>query len=182
MAASSSSRVEDEDPPHVIGGDLNIPAKDAIAKDDPNLYYYWVHLTDLERDKSHEKGKSAAKVPEDRGMIGSLIEVQCGMMRLVRSLDVFANLCSLPGIIAVVTACLSPSLFFAVSFVTVSIAMLLWLLLGPLNSLLRRDMAWTRLCLKKRAKESKISRKAKLIKGRKSGKTKKVHLVRSKRN
>ena len=79
---SSSSSALDDDPPHVIGGDLSIPAKDAYAKDDPTLYYYWVHLTDLERDKSHEKGKGSTKVTEqDRRLVGSLIEVQCGMMR-----------------------------------------------------------------------------------------------------
>ncbi|PPQ71756.1 hypothetical protein CVT26_007597 [Gymnopilus dilepis] len=78
---SSSSSALDDDPPHVIGGDLSIPAKDAYAKDDPTLYYYWVHLTDLERDKSHEKGKGSTKVTEqDRRLVGSLIEVQCGMM------------------------------------------------------------------------------------------------------
>ncbi|KJA26175.1 hypothetical protein HYPSUDRAFT_133617 [Hypholoma sublateritium FD-334 SS-4] len=80
MDASSSSAL-DEDPPHVIGGDLKVPSKDAFANDDPTLYYYWVHLTELERDKSHEKGKSSAKVTDqDKRLVGSLIEVQCGMM------------------------------------------------------------------------------------------------------
>ncbi len=80
MDASSSSAL-DEDPPHVIGGDLKVPSKDAFANDNPTLYYYWVHLTELERDKSHEKGKSSAKVTDqDKRLVGSLIEVQCGMM------------------------------------------------------------------------------------------------------
>ncbi|KAF8973733.1 ATP-utilizing chromatin assembly and remodelling N-terminal-domain-containing protein [Flammula alnicola] len=80
MDASSSSTLDD-DPPHVIGGDLKIPAKDAFAKDNPTLYYYWVHLTELERDKSHEKGKSSTKITDsDKRLVGSLIEVQCGMM------------------------------------------------------------------------------------------------------
>ncbi|KAH9486764.1 Imitation switch two complex protein 1 [Psilocybe cubensis] len=80
MDAPSSSTIDDE-PPHVIGGDLKVPAKDAYAKDDPTLYYYWVHLTDLERDKSHEKGKGSVKISDqDKRLVGSLIEVQCSMM------------------------------------------------------------------------------------------------------
>ncbi|KAF8912833.1 ATP-utilizing chromatin assembly and remodelling N-terminal-domain-containing protein [Gymnopilus junonius] len=80
MDAPSSSALDD-DPPHVIGGDLKISAKEAYANDDPTLYYYWVHLIELERDKSHEKGKSSTKVTEqDKRLVGSLIEVQCGMM------------------------------------------------------------------------------------------------------
>ncbi|PPQ89585.1 hypothetical protein CVT25_012330 [Psilocybe cyanescens] len=80
MDASSSSTLDD-DPPHIIGGDLKIPAKDAYANDNPTLYYYWVHLTDLERDKSHEKGKSSSKISDhDKRLVGSLIEVQCNMM------------------------------------------------------------------------------------------------------
>ncbi|KDR85163.1 hypothetical protein GALMADRAFT_1322895 [Galerina marginata CBS 339.88] len=80
MDAASSSTLDD-DPPHVIGGDLKTPTKDAYTNDNPTLYYYWVHLTELERDKSHEKGKSSTKVTEqDKRLVGSLIEVQCGMM------------------------------------------------------------------------------------------------------
>lgn len=87
MDAPSSSTLDD-DPPHVIGGDLKIPPKDAIAKDNPALYYYWVTLTELERDKSHEKGKSATKVTDqDKRLVGSLIEVQCGMMRWITSIS-----------------------------------------------------------------------------------------------
>jgi bromodomain adjacent to zinc finger domain protein 1A len=83
MDASSSSALDDE-PPHVIGGDLNIPVKDALTKDNPDLYYYWVYLTELERDKSHEKGKGTTKITDqDKRLVGSLIEVQCNMMRLV---------------------------------------------------------------------------------------------------
>ena len=81
---ASSSSTLDDDPPHVIGGDLKVPAKDALANDNPTLYYYWVHLTELERDKSHEKGKSSTKITDaDKRLVGSLIEVQCGMMRFL---------------------------------------------------------------------------------------------------
>lgn len=79
--SGSSSLSLDDEPPHVIGGDLRIPSQDAISRDDPELYYYWVHVLELEKDKSHEKGKSSAKGSEKDGkMIGSLLEVQCGMM------------------------------------------------------------------------------------------------------
>ncbi|CAA7266601.1 unnamed protein product [Cyclocybe aegerita] len=78
-AASTSAL--DDDPPHVIGGDLHYTLQESIAKDDPALYYYWVHLTELEKDKSHEKGKSTPKVTEhDKKLIGSLIEVQCNIL------------------------------------------------------------------------------------------------------
>ncbi|KAF9569735.1 chromatin remodeling complex protein [Agrocybe pediades] len=81
MAASSSSTLDEDDRPHVIGGDLSIPTKDAVANDDPHLYFYWVTLKDFERDKSHEKSKGGAKVPEqDRAMIGSLVEVPASIM------------------------------------------------------------------------------------------------------
>ncbi|KAF9478043.1 chromatin remodeling complex protein [Pholiota conissans] len=80
MDAPSSSTLDD-DPPHVIGGDLSIPVNEATAKDNPALYYYWVYLTELERDKSHEKGKSTTKITDqDKRLVGSLIEVQCNMM------------------------------------------------------------------------------------------------------
>ncbi|KAF9056339.1 chromatin remodeling complex protein [Panaeolus papilionaceus] len=80
MDPASSSTLEDE-PPHVVGGDLKTPLQEANANDNPALYYYWVHLIELERDKSHEKGKSSVKITEaDKRLVGSLIEVQCGMM------------------------------------------------------------------------------------------------------
>lgn len=92
-ASSSTPSVLDEEPPHVIGGDLKIPTKDTITKDDPARYFYWVHILELEKDKSHDKSKSAGKNTEkDASMIGSLMEVQCSMMRyafccLVRELN-----------------------------------------------------------------------------------------------
>ncbi|KAJ6604346.1 chromatin remodeling complex protein [Mycena vulgaris] len=81
-ASSSVSPIEDEDPPHMLGGDLKEPVKDANARDDPKLYYYWVHILELEKEKSHDKQKAtAAKNAEKDGkMIDSLREVQCDMM------------------------------------------------------------------------------------------------------
>lgn len=79
--SSSTSSLEDE-APHVLGGDLKILAKDAIAQDNPALYFYWVHILELEKDKSHDKSKGASKSSDKDGkMVGSLMEVQCGMMR-----------------------------------------------------------------------------------------------------
>lgn len=80
-SSSSASSLEDE-ALHVIGGDLKIPVKDANARDDPMLYYYWVHILELEKDKSHSKDKTAAREAEkDAKLIGSVMEVQCPMMR-----------------------------------------------------------------------------------------------------
>lgn len=82
--APSSSSTED-DIPHVIGGDLKIPIKDANAQDNPALYFYWVNILELEKDKSHEKKAVTPKTTEkDDKMVGSLMEVQCGMMRYRR--------------------------------------------------------------------------------------------------
>ncbi|KAF8898556.1 chromatin remodeling complex protein [Infundibulicybe gibba] len=78
--ASSSASTLDEEAPHSIGGDLKVQAKDAIARDDPSLYYYWVHILELEKDKSHDKKQSTKSADVDGKMIGSLMEVRCGMM------------------------------------------------------------------------------------------------------
>ncbi|THU94815.1 chromatin remodeling complex protein [Dendrothele bispora CBS 962.96] len=75
---SSSRSTIDDEKSHNIEGDLKIPVKDVNAKDDPNLYYYWVHILEMERDKN-DKNK-AAKSEESAQMIGSLMEVQCGRM------------------------------------------------------------------------------------------------------
>ncbi|KAK7463755.1 hypothetical protein VKT23_005692 [Stygiomarasmius scandens] len=75
---SSTGSPLDDEKPHNIEGDLKIPVKDVNAKDDPNLYYYWVHILEMERDKN-DKNK-AAKSEESAKMIGSLMEVQCGRM------------------------------------------------------------------------------------------------------
>jgi hypothetical protein len=74
-----SSSSLDDDPPHLIGGDLKLSNEEAIANDNPALYFYWVYLTELERDKSHEK----AKTLNDKPLVGSLIEVTCKTMRYV---------------------------------------------------------------------------------------------------
>ncbi|KAG6842517.1 hypothetical protein C0991_000043 [Blastosporella zonata] len=75
----STSSLEDE-APHVIGGDLKIPTKEANLQDSPALYFYWVHIIELEKDKSHEKKQGGSKNAEKDSAIGSLMEVQCGMM------------------------------------------------------------------------------------------------------
>ncbi|KAF8078446.1 chromatin remodeling complex protein [Lyophyllum atratum] len=78
--SSSTSTLED-DAPHIIGGDLKIPTKDANIQDNPALYFYWVHILELEKDKSHDKKASSSKSADKDGkMVGSLMEVQCGMM------------------------------------------------------------------------------------------------------
>ncbi|KAF8349915.1 chromatin remodeling complex protein [Amanita rubescens] len=78
------ARVEkslEDEAPHIIGGDLKTPVKEANARDDPLLYYYWVHILELEKDKSHSKDKTAAREAEkDAKLIGSVMEVQCPMM------------------------------------------------------------------------------------------------------
>ncbi|KAJ6519530.1 chromatin remodeling complex protein [Mycena sanguinolenta] len=78
-ASSSVLPLEEEAPPHILTGDLKEPAKDANARDDPKLYYYWVHVLELEKDKAHDKQKANA-VDKDGKMIDSLREVQCDMM------------------------------------------------------------------------------------------------------
>lgn len=79
----------------MIGGDLKIPAKDANAQDDPALYFYWVHILELEKDKSHDKKQGGAAKPTDKDgtMVGSLMEVQCGMMRYHWYYDLYIHPC-----------------------------------------------------------------------------------------
>ncbi|KAF9458184.1 chromatin remodeling complex protein [Collybia nuda] len=80
-ASSSTSSSLEDDAPHIIGGDLKVPTKDANVQDNPTLYFYWVHILELEKDKSHDKNKNATRTTEKDGkMVGSLMEVQCGMM------------------------------------------------------------------------------------------------------
>jgi len=76
----SWSKVDDE-VVHAVGGDLNVSAEVAAEKDDPHLYFYWVHVLEPEREKNEKKSKAA--IMEDSQVIGSLMEVQCGMMRCV---------------------------------------------------------------------------------------------------
>ena len=68
-------------PAHVIGSDLRIPTKEAIAKDDPALYYYMVYITHLEKDKCHEKGKPPVKNDKGSNLIRTLQGVKCSVMR-----------------------------------------------------------------------------------------------------
>ena len=66
-------------PIHKLSGDLKIPAKDVNAKDDPAKYFYKVQILEEQNEKSHEKSKTTAK---DRAKWnGSLMEVQCNVMR-----------------------------------------------------------------------------------------------------
>ncbi|KAE9410920.1 hypothetical protein BT96DRAFT_870719 [Gymnopus androsaceus JB14] len=71
-------RAVDGEEPHQIYGDLKIPVKEINVRDDPYMYYYWVHLTELENNKG-DKSKGA-KSTEGMDMVGSLMEVQCGRM------------------------------------------------------------------------------------------------------
>ncbi|KAF5382960.1 hypothetical protein D9757_006384 [Collybiopsis confluens] len=71
-------RAIDEEEPHQIYGDLKLLVKEVNSRDDPFMYYYWVSIIELERDKG-DKGKST-KAPDGVEMVGSLMEVQCGRM------------------------------------------------------------------------------------------------------
>ncbi|KAF9068074.1 ATP-utilizing chromatin assembly and remodelling N-terminal-domain-containing protein [Rhodocollybia butyracea] len=75
---NGNARPIDHEEPHQIYGDLKIAVKEINSRDDPFMYYYWVHLTELERDKG-DKGKSS-RAADGSEMIGSLMEVQCGRM------------------------------------------------------------------------------------------------------
>ena len=66
---------------HKIGGDLKIPAKESVARDDPLRYSYKVQILDEQHDRSHEKGKLSLK--EKVKWSGSLMDVQCTAMRSV---------------------------------------------------------------------------------------------------
>jgi bromodomain adjacent to zinc finger domain protein 1A len=86
-SATSTSAISPNDdiPVHTIGGDLKIPAKDAIAQDDPTRYLYSVQVTELEKERSHEKGKAAAKalVQAGESFTGSVVSIRCISMRYV---------------------------------------------------------------------------------------------------
>ncbi|KAG7099386.1 hypothetical protein E1B28_001241 [Marasmius oreades] len=81
-AAEVSGRPFDQIIPHPIGGDLKVPVKEVNAKDDPNLYYYWVQILEPEKEKGERGGKSSGKNSDESSsnVIGSLMEVQCGRM------------------------------------------------------------------------------------------------------
>jgi hypothetical protein len=76
----------DDDEPHVIGGDLGIPLPDAKQRDDPDLYYYWIEILEPEKEKG-EKGKAAKALADQKNIIGSLMECQCGTLRYALHLD-----------------------------------------------------------------------------------------------
>lgn len=118
-----------KDCPHVIGANLKIAVKDAVAQDDPNLYFYWVHVTELERDKSRESKAMAAKAEKDLQMVGSLMEVQCGMLKSVLH-QAPSNHSAHRIISPAETVSRSPSRYYAVSSVIVSIAPLQRMRLG----------------------------------------------------
>ncbi|EIW86562.1 chromatin remodeling complex protein [Coniophora puteana RWD-64-598 SS2] len=59
---------------HKIGGDLAVPAKEAIARDDPAKYFYKVQILEEQTEKNHEKGRS---LKEKAKWSGSLMDVQC---------------------------------------------------------------------------------------------------------
>lgn len=180
---ASSSSTLDDDPPHVIGGDLKVPAKDALANDNPTLYYYWVHLTELERDKSHEKGKSSTKVTDaDKRLVGSLIEVQCGMMRFFGFPAVLnPTYLAYFYLFLVATACHSPNRS------SVASSGIVWIVRQPSprhglsKQTLLNDMGSIPSCLKKLDKASKLSKEVKLIKGKRHGKIKRDLQIRSRK-
>jgi len=66
---------------HKVGGDLKIPAKEALVRDDPSKYFYKVQILEEQHEKSHEKGKAAAK--DKAKWTGTLMDVQCSTMRSV---------------------------------------------------------------------------------------------------
>lgn len=67
---------------HVVGSDLKTPLEETIQRDNPEGYYYWCYLLELEKDKSHEKGKGkSADMHKDGKLVGSLVEVRSPMMR-----------------------------------------------------------------------------------------------------
>lgn len=78
--SSDSPRPELEEP-HMITGDLKIPAKDFNDSDPPDRYFYWVQILEPEKDKSHDKAKSAQDKAKMEESVGSLMEVTCHLMR-----------------------------------------------------------------------------------------------------
>lgn len=69
---------------HKVGGDLKIPAKEALVRDDPLKYSYKVQILEEQHEKSHEKGKAASKGKAKWS--GSFMDVQCSVMRFVAPL------------------------------------------------------------------------------------------------
>ncbi|KAF6766364.1 ATP-utilizing chromatin assembly and remodelling N-terminal-domain-containing protein [Ephemerocybe angulata] len=77
----TSANSLDLENPHSIGGDLKISLHESLESDNPDRYFYWVKLLEIEKDKGHEKGKSTkASDKVDGKLVGSLVEVQSPMM------------------------------------------------------------------------------------------------------
>lgn len=64
---------------HVAGCDLGMSLEEANQLDNPELYYYWCLLLEMDKEKGHEKGKGKAVDKSDK-LLGSLVEVRCPMM------------------------------------------------------------------------------------------------------
>lgn len=75
-----SDQTLDEEQSHLVGSDLSIPIQDANTQDSPELYYYWVHILELEKDKG-EKGRASKTIEKDTKVIGSVMECQCNTLR-----------------------------------------------------------------------------------------------------
>jgi bromodomain adjacent to zinc finger domain protein 1A len=80
---SSPAELNGRMPVHGIGGDLKVPAKEINAADDPARYLYKVQILEEERPEG-ARDKLAASTREARAKWnGSLMEVQCAIMRCV---------------------------------------------------------------------------------------------------
>jgi hypothetical protein len=162
---------------HKLSGDLKVPAKEVNAKDDPTKYFYKVQILEEQNEKSHEKSKTSAK---DRAKwSGSLMEVQCSVMRCVAwpvpvpTTDSF--------LITAATALRSQNLSCVVLCVTVWTAILRLHHLGLSSLLSRNDTVLTRKCLRRPVKGLRTLRRARSIRGRRHGKTRRVHQQKNKR-
>lgn len=85
VSASSPLSADQRMPLHVIGGDLKIPVKDAMEKDDPARYFYQIQIIDEERSSDSKlsvKDREARETNRAKWS-ASLMEVQCGVLRYV---------------------------------------------------------------------------------------------------
>lgn len=76
-----SEKTPDEEHLHSVGSDLNIPLQEANAQDNPELYYYWVQILELEKDKGEKSKASKTATEKDTKVIGSVMECQCNTLR-----------------------------------------------------------------------------------------------------
>jgi bromodomain adjacent to zinc finger domain protein 1A len=65
---------------HNVMGDLKVPAKEAMANDDPAKYTYKIQIIEEEKEKS-DKNKAHAKDASKSKWNGSLMDVQPSSMR-----------------------------------------------------------------------------------------------------